>query len=318
MLNTGVCKNCDVNVFYAGSHLWYKFKQSESTASYLSVSGIQAATDVIPGKVPLDFECLHVDSSKSAFFDLHEICLSQEFANKDGKTNLSTCLGIDTLRLLTSEELEQIPADDALALFGDACVITQEDLRQIPADDALVFAVADVPLNAISLFEDEESYRLSYMEALSAPYKGNYTLGVSSLFSYYVINFTEVVKVPQIDSESSIMRTVCKVAHNEAVLQKFDELCTKSLNTFPVTEPQTWSNSVNAISDDLYALTGTMLIENSAKTFSADDAIKIVIEMLEQCKSLGTIQDFNVEEPKLVCGSLNKTDRRPIPQLMDF
>lgn len=105
------------------------------------------------------------------------------------------------------------------------------------------------------------------------------------------------------------MRTVCKVAHNEAVLQKFDELCTKSLNTFPVTEPQTWRNSVNAISDDLYALTWTMLIENSAKTFSADDAIKIVIEMLEQRKSLGTIQDFNVEEPKLVCGSLNKTDR---------
>lgn len=316
MLNTGVCKDCNVNVFYAGSHLWYKLKQSESTVSYLSVNGIQATIDIIPGKLPLDFECLHVDSSKSAFFDLHEIHLSQEFANKDGKTNLSTCLGIDTLRLPTQEELKQIPADDAIALFGKASIITQESVS-VEADD-LVFAVADVSIDAVSLFEDEESYRLSYMEALSAPYKGNYTLGVSSLFSYYIVNFTEVVKVPQIDDENSIMRAVCKVAHNKAVLQKFDELCIKSLNTFPVTEPQTWSNSVNAMSDDLYAITGTMLIENTTKTFSSDDAIKMVTEMLEQHKSLGTIQDFNVKEPKLVCGSLNKPDSGPTPQLMDF
>ena len=109
-----------------------------------------------------------------SFFYLHEIHLSQEFADKDGKTNLSTCLGIDTLRLPTQEELKQIPTDDAIALFGKASIIAQESVS-VEADD-LVFAVADASTDAVSLFEDEESYQMSYMEALSTPYKGNYIL----------------------------------------------------------------------------------------------------------------------------------------------
>lgn len=236
MLNTGCDSTQPTNVVYSGYHLWYKLKQDATIVSYLSVRGVPAVTDVISTKPALDFKCLHVDDNNSAFADLYMPMLNDCYDIPGRSMRVSTCLGIDTLRLPTQAEIDAISEDDAAALFGNSTVIVQES--EAISEGSLVFAVADIEVDYVKIFEDEDTYYQCMSEDLASI--GKRRLQMNSLFAYWIVPFTLQVNVnvniSDLD-EFQARRAIAEFIHSSLITKFWNDMQNSALNTFPVTEP---------------------------------------------------------------------------------
>lgn len=320
MLNTGIIETQPVNVVYSGYHLWYKLKQDATTASYLCVHGIPAADDAISTEAPFDFKCLHVDDSNSAFADLYVPTFSEGYEIPGRSKRVSTCLGIDTLRLPTQDEIDAIPEDDAAALFGDCTVITQES-ESIP-EESLVFAVADIAVDDVKIFEDAETYHQSMVEDLAC--LGKHRLHMNSMFAYWVVPATLQVEV---DAETAALdefsqqHAIATLVHSDDANKHWKDMCSKALNSFPVTEPMNLMQGAKKISDGVYEVKELFIIEETSNTFSkmAAEDIAIIDEHLTTLKHNAPIIEYTMGEPELVRGFLDTVrSDSTIPQRMQI
>ena len=306
MLNTGIIETQPVNVVYSGYHLWYKLKQNATTASYLCARGIPAAADAISTEAPLDFKCLHVDDNNSAFADLHVPMLNEDYEISGRSRRVSTCLGIDTLRLPTQAEIDAIPEDDAAALFGDSTVIVQES--ESISEESLVFVVADIAVDDVKIFEDVETYRQCMTEDLAC--LGKHRLCMNSMFAYWIVPVTLQVEVDAEIAwlnEHSLQRAIVALVHSEDANKHWKNVCSKTLNSFPVTEPMNLMQGAKKISDGVYEVKELFIIEETSNTFSkmAAEDIAIIDAQLTAWKQNEQILDYAMGEPELVRGSLD-------------